>query len=110
MKLLELARRLKPQYVPDWYHEMVADHLDRLSAGDASVPNLLISTPPGSGKTELVSILFPANVFALNRAAHVIALANSDNLARMASLHRGGRHHDTHGSVAVSHRGGRRAV
>src|SRR2546426_9619859 len=85
MKLLELARRLNPQYVPDWYHEMVADHLDRLSAGDASVPNLLISTPPGSGKTELVSILFPANVFALNPAAHVIALANSDNLARMAS-------------------------
>src|SRR3989442_2560024 len=85
MKLLELAQRLKPQYVPDWYHETIADHLDRLCAADSSVPNLLVSTPPGGGKTELVSILFPANVFALNPAAHVIALANSDNLARMAS-------------------------
>ena len=85
MKLLELTQRLKPQYSPDWYHETIADHLDRLSAGDPSVPNLLVSTPPGSGKTELVSILFPANVFALNPAAHVIALANSDNLARLAS-------------------------
>ena len=85
MKLLELAQRLKPQYVADWYHETIADYLDRLCAADSSVPNLLISTPPGAGKTELVSILFPAHVFALNPAAHVIALANSDNLARMAS-------------------------
>jgi predicted phage terminase large subunit-like protein len=85
MKLLELAQRLKPQYVADWYHEMIADHLDRLGAADSSMPNLLVSTPPGAGKTELVSILFPATVFALNPAVHVIALANSDNLARLAS-------------------------
>jgi hypothetical protein len=48
MKLLELAQRLKPQYVADWYHELIADHLDRLGAADSSVPNLLVSTPPGA--------------------------------------------------------------
>ena len=63
MKLLELVRRLKPQYEPDWYHETIAGYLGRLLAGDSAVPNLLISSPPGSGKTELVSILFPAYVF-----------------------------------------------
>ena len=55
MKLLELVRRLKPQYQPDWYHETIAGYLGRLLAGDSAVPNLLISSPPGSGKTELVS-------------------------------------------------------
>ena len=47
--------------------------------------NLLISTPPGSGKTELISILFPSYIFAHRPPAHVIALANSDSLARLAS-------------------------
>jgi len=85
MKLLELAQVLKPGYTADWYHELIAGHLERCAAGDSEVPNLLISTPPGSGKTELVSILFPAYVFAHDPRAHAIALANSDNLARIAS-------------------------
>jgi predicted phage terminase large subunit-like protein len=85
MKLLDLACHLKPQYVPDWYHHTIAEHLDRLLAGDPAVPNLLVSTPPGSGKTELISILFPAHIFVMNAGAHVIALANSDSLARMLS-------------------------
>jgi len=85
MNLLDLVHGLKPQYVPDWYHQTIADHLDRLLADDPAVPNLLISTPPGSGKTELISILFPAQIFAMNPRAHVITLANSDSLARMVS-------------------------
>jgi len=84
MRLLELASKLKP-YVPDWYHELIADHLERCAQGDPRVPNLLISTPPGSGKTELVSIQFPAWVFSVDPTKHVIALANSDSLARLAS-------------------------
>lgn len=85
MKLLELARLLKPSYQPDWYHELLADLLERCAAGDRDMPNLLISTPPGSGKTEICSILFPTYIFAHRPSAHIIALANSDSLARLAS-------------------------
>jgi predicted phage terminase large subunit-like protein len=85
LNLLDLARLLKPNYVEDWYHVLLADLLQRCAGGDPEVPNLLISTPPGSGKTELVGILFPTYIFAHDRDAHVIALANSDSLATMAS-------------------------
>jgi len=83
--LLELARLLKLSLVFDWFHRALADLLVRCAGGDPDVPNLLISSPPGSGKTELVSILFPAYIFARDQSAHVITLANSDSLATMAS-------------------------
>ncbi len=85
MKLLELARLLKPTYIEDWYHVLLADLLQRCAEGDPQVPNLLISTPPGSGKTELVGILLPTHIFSHDRDAHVIALANSTTLACLAS-------------------------
>ncbi len=85
MKLLELAQLLRPSYRADWYHALLADLLERCAAGDPDVPNLLISTPPGSGKTELVGILFPTYIFAHSPGAHVIALSNSDSLACLAS-------------------------
>ena len=85
MKLLELAALLKPNYVADWYHALLAGLLQRCAGGDPNVPNLLISSPPGSGKTELIGILFPTYIFAHDSGAHVIALANSDSLACLAS-------------------------
>jgi hypothetical protein len=85
LKLLELAALLKPNYAADWYHTLLADLLQRCAGGDPNVPNLMISTPPGSGKTELIGILFPTYIFSHDRDAHVIALANSDSLATMAS-------------------------
>jgi predicted phage terminase large subunit-like protein len=85
LKLLELAALLKPTYIADWYHALLADLLQRCADGDPDVPNLLISSPPGSGKTELIGILFPTSIFADHQSAHVIALANSDPLARLAS-------------------------
>jgi len=86
VRLLELAQALKPTYCSDWFHELIAEYLARCVQGDdPEASNLLISTPPGSGKTELVSILFPAFVLAWDPSKHVIALANSDNLARVAS-------------------------
>lgn len=85
MNLLEVVQLVKPNYEPDWFHLEIAAHLEKCFAGDTAVPNLLISTPPGAGKTELVSILFPTFIFAHDPKAHVIALANSDSLARMAS-------------------------
>jgi len=59
LKLLELAALLKPSYVEDWYHVLLSELLQRCAGGDPNVPNLLISSPPGSGKTELVGIPVP---------------------------------------------------
>jgi len=36
MKLLELAQVLKPGYTADWYHELIAGHLERCAAGDST--------------------------------------------------------------------------
>src|SRR5258708_7875036 len=85
MKFLDTIKILKPNYAADWFHEEIADYLEKCANGNPAVPNLLVSTPPGAGKTELVSILFTSFIFAHDLKAHVIALANSDNLARMAS-------------------------
>jgi hypothetical protein len=85
LKLLELAVLLKPNYVEDWYHALLAELLQRCAHGDPTVPNLLISSPPGSEKTELIGIWFPTYIFSHDRDAHVIALSNSDSLACLAS-------------------------
>ena len=78
MRLLDFIRLAKPNYVPDWYHEDLCNWLE-------SGRDLLISTPPGAGKTELVSILFPTHVLCEDPKRHVISLSNSDSLARLAS-------------------------
>lgn len=85
MNLTDFAKLSKTNYAPDWYHLIIGNYLDRCTAGDPEVPNVLVSAPPGSGKTELVSIQFPSCILAQDLSLHIIALANSDNLARMAS-------------------------
>jgi len=82
MRLLEFIQQVKPGYVADRFHSFVIDHLqEAVRTGE----NVLVSSPPGSGKTELVSILFPAWLIAEDVNTHVISLANSDSLSRMAA-------------------------
>jgi predicted phage terminase large subunit-like protein len=52
------ASRVNPRYV--WYHhcEVMADALECVAAGE--IKRLMIFAPPRSGKSELVSRLFPA--------------------------------------------------
>jgi predicted phage terminase large subunit-like protein len=83
MNLIEFAKKIRPGYVPDWFHELIAHWLEQTLEPEG--PNLLISAPPGHGKTEEVSILFPAYVLSLYPEKHIISLANSDGLASMAS-------------------------
>jgi predicted phage terminase large subunit-like protein len=82
---LEIARTTKPNYVADWYHELIASYVTRCLDGDADVPNLLVAAPPGSGKSELISILTPAAIYAEQPTRHVIQLCNSDSLAKLMS-------------------------
>ena len=82
MKLLEFIQQVKPNYIPDWYHGLMLDLLERCVAEGKDA---LCSGPPGSGKTELFGILFPSWLIAENPQTHIISLANSDGLSRMAA-------------------------
>jgi predicted phage terminase large subunit-like protein len=82
MKLLEFIHKVKTTYVPDWYHVMMAELLEECVRTGR---NLLCSAPPGGGKTELFAILFPAWLIGENPQTHIISLANSDSLSRMAA-------------------------
>jgi predicted phage terminase large subunit-like protein len=82
MQLAEFISKVKPNYVTDWYHEMMIAMLQQAVANGDDV---LCSGPPGCGKTELFAILFPSWLIAENPGTHVISLANSDGLSRMAA-------------------------
>jgi len=78
MRLLEFAKLARPQFEFDFFHEM----LFHLLEGD---DNLLVSLPPGSGKTELVMIIAAAWIVAeAPTRSHIIALSNAEDLARLA--------------------------
>ena len=82
MRLLEYIKHVKPSYEPDWFHLAIIAELERVARGET---DLLVSTPPGHGKTELIGILFPSWLVAEDPATHIISLANSDSLSRMAA-------------------------
>jgi len=82
MRLLEFIQKVKPGYTPDWYHELMIAILEQAVAEACDV---LCSGPPGCGKTELFGILFPSWLIAEDPKTHIISLANSDGLSRMAA-------------------------
>jgi predicted phage terminase large subunit-like protein len=82
MRLLDYIRKVKCSYVPDWYHSLI---LDLLETCVKERRNLLCSGPPGCGKTEIFSIIFPSWLIEENPQTHIISLANSDGLSRMAA-------------------------
>jgi predicted phage terminase large subunit-like protein len=86
MKLIEFAKIARPTFKFDWFHSLLMDHLEALYARCPEVPNLAISLPPGSGKTE-TAILFDAYAVAHNPLReHVISVSNADTLARLACM------------------------
>jgi predicted phage terminase large subunit-like protein len=85
MKLLEFQNLSRPSFASDWFHGLLAEYAEACVLGDSAVPNLLVSLPPGSGKTELLGIQLPAwNIAHEPLTAHCVSISNADNLARMA--------------------------
>ena len=82
MRLIDYIQKVKPNYVPDFYHEIMVELLEECVRTGR---NLLCSGPPGCGKTELFAILFPSWLIGENPQTHIISLANSDGLSRMAA-------------------------
>lgn len=82
MRLLNYIQKVKRNYVPDFYHEIMMEILEECVRTGR---NFLCSGPPGCGKTELFAILFPSWLIGENPQTHIISLANSDGLSRMAA-------------------------
>jgi len=82
VNLAKFIKRVKPSYCFDWYHEKIVELIERCLEEKV---DLLVSAPPGSGKTEEIAILLPLWLIAQDPKTHIISLANSDSLSRLAA-------------------------
>ena len=62
--LIQFTKRFYPQYNPGWVHHDIARRLEKFmkDVEDKKSPRLMLLVPPRHGKSELVSIRFPAFV------------------------------------------------
>jgi len=83
----ELARRHLMNFVKyrflsykeNWHHKVLADALERVENG--SLKRLIVNMPPRNGKSELVSVNFPAWCMGLDKDRSIIAASYGAELA-----------------------------
>lgn len=70
--------------VPNWHMEVLCRELqvvaERVFAGLPKLHDLVVNVPPGTSKSSLVSILFPAWLWTRMPEARVLSASNTDNL------------------------------
>lgn len=78
------ALHTKPDYLLGWVHKEICDELDRFlqDVADKKSPRLIITMPPRSGKSELVSRRFPAFALGRNPELQIIATSYSSDLSQ----------------------------
>jgi predicted phage terminase large subunit-like protein len=75
------------KYMENWHHAVICKYLEKLFYGE--IRNLLIMVPPGSTKSILVSVVFPAWVWTIEPAHKFLAATYGGNLhVRDARKHR----------------------
>jgi hypothetical protein len=74
----------KPDYLMGWVHKEICDMLDEFleAVKEKKSPRLIITLPPRSGKSELVSRRFPAYAFGRFPDLQVIATSYSSDLSQ----------------------------
>ncbi|RZL29651.1 MAG: terminase [Sphingomonas sp.] len=77
--LLGFTLRTMPSYEVNWHHRLVCKHLNKVA--DGSITRLILSMPPRTGKTQLVSRQFPAFFLGQNPDAEIIAASYGSTLA-----------------------------
>lgn len=77
--LLDFAIYTKPDYEANEHHVYLCEYLDKFVKGE--IKRLLVSMPPRSGKSELVSRRLPAYIFGVNPDAHIISCSYSADLS-----------------------------
>lgn len=81
--LVDFEIATNPRYNPSWHHELVAHELEHIEAfGDRDYKILIIDEPPRHGKSQQVSIDFPAWYLGRNPEKEIITSAYSAELAQ----------------------------
>jgi predicted phage terminase large subunit-like protein len=83
MNLLSYTTFCNPKYIPHWYHQVVAETLDKWIRHE--IRNLIIVMPPRHGKTELASRNLPAYILGRAPTKLIIAAAATAELAEANS-------------------------
>lgn len=78
-RLLDFTNYTFPQYRAEAFHTLLADTLDRVLAGE--IKRLMVFAPPQHGKSELVSVRFPAYWLAQRPDDPVILTSYAASLA-----------------------------
>ena len=83
----ELARRRLtdfilfnfPQYKVNWHHRVLIEKLEQVERGE--LKRLIVTMPPRHGKSEIVSVQFPAWAIGRNKDRNIIEASYSGDLA-----------------------------
>lgn len=67
-------------YKPNWHHKLLCDYLDKLYRKE--IKNLMVFMPPQHGKSEHVSIRFPAYVLGRNPDIKIAGVSYNDDSSK----------------------------
>ena len=77
--LLDFTKFRFPSYNTNWHHKVLADALERVENG--TLKRLIVNMPPRHGKSELVSVNFPAWAMGRNKDRSIMAASYAAGLA-----------------------------
>ncbi len=77
--LLPFVQFRFPSYRTNWHHKILADALERVERGE--LKRLIVNMPPRHGKSELVSVNFPAWCMGRDRNRSIMAASYGAGLA-----------------------------
>ena len=77
--LIEFCKRMQPDYIVGKHHKMLGDLLMDIEEGDKD--RICVNIPPRHGKSQLVSIFFPAWFLGRNPNKKVMMVSHTTDLA-----------------------------
>ena len=77
--LIEFCKRMQPDYIVGKHHRMLADMLMDIAEGKKD--RICVNIPPRHGKSQLVSIMFPAWFLGRNPTKKVMMVSHTTDLA-----------------------------
>lgn len=77
--LLDFTTYRFPTYKTNWHHRVLAEALERVESGE--LKRLIVNLPPRHGKSELVSVNFPAWCMGRDRDRSIITASYGADLA-----------------------------
>jgi predicted phage terminase large subunit-like protein len=77
--LIDFSKFTFKNYKPSWHHYLLADRLEMLARGE--IKRLAVNMPPRHGKSELVSVRFPAWYLGNHPSKNIISVSHNTPLA-----------------------------